>query len=40
MPAFQLERTVTPTPINGMGAKGAGDVSQPAVAAGHRERHL
>lgn len=32
MPAFTLERTVTPTPINPMGAKGAGDVSQPAVA--------
>jgi aerobic carbon-monoxide dehydrogenase large subunit len=32
MPEFQLERTVTPTPINPMGAKGAGDVSNPAVA--------
>jgi carbon-monoxide dehydrogenase large subunit len=32
MPAFKLDRTVTPTPINPMGAKGAGDVSQPAVA--------
>ncbi|HUE84588.1 MAG TPA: xanthine dehydrogenase family protein molybdopterin-binding subunit [Vicinamibacterales bacterium] len=32
MPEFKLERTVTPTPINPMGAKGAGDVSQPAVA--------
>ena len=32
MPSFKLERTVTPTPINPMGAKGAGDVSQPAVA--------
>lgn len=32
MPTFELERTVTPTPINAMGAKGAGDVSQPAVA--------
>jgi carbon-monoxide dehydrogenase large subunit len=32
MPEFKLERTVTPTPINPMGAKGAGDVSNPAVA--------
>jgi carbon-monoxide dehydrogenase large subunit len=32
MPTFELERTVTPTPINPMGAKGAGDVSEPAVA--------
>jgi aerobic carbon-monoxide dehydrogenase large subunit len=32
MPSFELDRTVTPTPINRMGAKGAGDVSQPAVA--------
>lgn len=32
MPEFMLDRTVTPTPINPMGAKGAGDVSQPAVA--------
>jgi carbon-monoxide dehydrogenase large subunit len=32
MPAFDLDRTVTPTPINPMGAKGAGDISQPAVA--------
>ena len=32
MPAFELDRTVTPTNINPMGAKGAGDVSQPAVA--------
>jgi carbon-monoxide dehydrogenase large subunit len=32
MPAFQLERTETPTPLNPFGAKGAGDVSQPAVA--------
>ncbi len=32
MPTFELERTVTPTPLNPMGAKGAGDVSQPAVA--------
>jgi carbon-monoxide dehydrogenase large subunit len=32
MPEFILERTVTPTPINPMGAKGAGDVSNPAVA--------
>jgi carbon-monoxide dehydrogenase large subunit len=31
MPEFVLDRTVTPTPINPMGAKGAGDVSQPAV---------
>ncbi|MBV8834043.1 MAG: xanthine dehydrogenase family protein molybdopterin-binding subunit [Acidobacteriaceae bacterium] len=32
MPNFELDRTVTPSPINGMGAKGAGDVAQPAVA--------
>lgn len=32
MPSFELDRTVTPSPINGMGAKGAGDVAQPAVA--------
>ncbi len=32
MPEFELERTVTPTTMNPMGAKGAGDVSQPAVA--------
>ena len=32
MPEFELSRTVTPTPVNPMGAKGAGDVSQPAVA--------
>jgi carbon-monoxide dehydrogenase large subunit len=31
LPPLQLDRTVTPTPINPMGAKGAGDVSQPAV---------
>src|SRR3569833_946466 len=31
MPDFELDRTVTPTNVNGMGAKGAGDVSQPAV---------
>jgi carbon-monoxide dehydrogenase large subunit len=32
MPPVDLDSTVTPTPINPMGAKGAGDVSQPAVA--------
>lgn len=32
MPTYELDRTVTPTPINALGAKGAGDVSQPAVA--------
>lgn len=32
MPEFELERTVTPTHVNRMGAKGAGDVSNPAVA--------
>jgi carbon-monoxide dehydrogenase large subunit len=32
MPSFELDRTVTPTHINPLGAKGAGDVSQPAVA--------
>lgn len=31
MPAYELERTVTPTRTNPMGAKGAGDVSQPGV---------
>lgn len=32
MPEFELSRTVTPTSLNPMGAKGAGDISQPAVA--------
>ncbi len=32
MPDFRLDHTVTPTPVNPMGAKGAGDVCQPAVA--------
>ncbi len=32
MPNFELDRTVTPTPLNGLGAKGAGDVSEPAPA--------
>jgi aerobic carbon-monoxide dehydrogenase large subunit len=32
MPEFEMESTVTPTPLNRMGAKGAGDVCQPAVA--------
>jgi carbon-monoxide dehydrogenase large subunit len=32
IPNVELERTVTPTTVNPMGAKGAGDVSQPAVA--------
>jgi aerobic carbon-monoxide dehydrogenase large subunit len=32
LPTYELDRTVTPTPHNRMGAKGAGDVSQPAVA--------
>ena len=32
MPDFRLDRTVTPTPVNPMGAQGAGDVCQPAVA--------
>jgi carbon-monoxide dehydrogenase large subunit len=32
MPQFRLDRTETPTHVNPMGAKGAGDVSQPAVA--------
>jgi carbon-monoxide dehydrogenase large subunit len=31
MPSFELDRTVTPTPHNPLGAKGAGDVSNPAV---------
>src|SRR5262249_51402299 len=30
MPSYELDRTVTPTPLNGLGAKGAGDVCQPA----------
>jgi carbon-monoxide dehydrogenase large subunit len=32
MPEFELDSTVTLTPLNRMGAKGAGDVAQPAVA--------
>jgi aerobic carbon-monoxide dehydrogenase large subunit len=32
LPKFELGRTVTPTPHNPLGAKGAGDVSNPAVA--------
>ncbi len=32
LPHFELARTVTPTPHNPLGAKGAGDVSNPAVA--------
>jgi len=32
LPTYELDRTVTPTPLNPMGAKGAGDVSQPAVS--------
>jgi aerobic carbon-monoxide dehydrogenase large subunit len=32
LPSFELARTVTPTPHNPLGAKGAGDVSNPAVA--------
>jgi aerobic carbon-monoxide dehydrogenase large subunit len=32
LPSFELERTETPTPHNPLGAKGAGDVSNPAVA--------
>jgi carbon-monoxide dehydrogenase large subunit len=32
LPNYELDRTVTPTPLNAMGAKGAGDISQPAVA--------
>lgn len=32
LPTYELDRTVTPTPLNPLGAKGAGDVSQPAVA--------
>jgi len=32
MPSYELDHTVTPTPLNKLGAKGAGDVSQPAVA--------
>jgi carbon-monoxide dehydrogenase large subunit len=31
MPSFELDRTVTPTQTNPLGAKGAGDVSNPAV---------
>jgi carbon-monoxide dehydrogenase large subunit len=32
LPHFELDRTVTPTPHNPLGAKGAGDVSNPAAA--------
>ena len=32
LPNFEVDRTVTPTPHNPLGAKGAGDVSNPAVA--------
>jgi aerobic carbon-monoxide dehydrogenase large subunit len=32
LPSFELARTVTPTPHNPLGAKGAGDVSTPVVA--------
>ncbi|BAY97353.1 putative carbon-monoxide dehydrogenase large subunit [Tolypothrix tenuis PCC 7101] len=32
LPHFELARTVTPTPHNPLGAKGAGDVSNPPVA--------
>jgi carbon-monoxide dehydrogenase large subunit len=32
LPDFELDRTETPTPNNPLGAKGAGDVSNPAVA--------
>src|SRR5262249_46496009 len=32
LPHYELDRTVTPTPLNPMGAKGAGDISQPGVA--------
>ena len=32
LPDFELARTETPTPNNPLGAKGAGDVSNPAVA--------
>jgi carbon-monoxide dehydrogenase large subunit len=31
LPHYELDRTVTPTPHNPLGAKGAGDVSNPAV---------
>ncbi len=32
LPTFELDRTVTPSPTNSLGAKGAGDVSNPPVA--------
>lgn len=32
MPTFELERTETPSPVNPLGTKGAGDVSNPPVA--------
>jgi carbon-monoxide dehydrogenase large subunit len=32
LPSFELERTVTPSPSNPLGAKGAGDASNPPVA--------
>jgi carbon-monoxide dehydrogenase large subunit len=32
LPILETDRTVTPTPVNPLGAKGAGDVSNPAAA--------
>jgi carbon-monoxide dehydrogenase large subunit len=32
LPMFETSRTVTPSPVNSLGAKGAGDVSNPPVA--------
>jgi aerobic carbon-monoxide dehydrogenase large subunit len=32
LPTFEIDRTVTPTPHNPLGAKGAGDVANPPVA--------
>lgn len=32
LPHFETDRTVTPSPVNALGAKGAGDVSNPPVA--------
>jgi carbon-monoxide dehydrogenase large subunit len=32
MPSYELDHTTTPTPLNPLGAKAAGDVSQPAAA--------
>ena len=40
MPTFELERTVTPTPINGDGRQGCGRRQPTRGGSGHRQRHL